>query len=466
MSDNSIWSQPIETLAPKIQKGTLSPVQLIECLLDRIEKYDGLIKSFVTIGSDIRAQAIDAEKEIKEGRYKGPLHGVPIAVKDNYLTSDMQTKAGTSSEVNFPSEDSFCVAKLREAGAIIIGKTNMKEFAWGGDTPPTRNPWKLDCVPGGSSGGSGAAIAAGFVPAALGSDTGGSIRMPAGLCGTVGLKPTYGLIGRSGIVPHSWSLDHAGPLAATVADTVFVTEALQGYDENDPGNVNIKPQKFSEALGAEVKNLKIGICRNHFFEGLERDVEKNVEAAIDDISKLGCEIIEFEVPNLEFGLGAIFAIELASSSAWHDHRIKKGLTSGYQKDVQTLVEIGQFITAIDYLKAEQFRRVLINDFTKIFNDINIIVSPTLPLTAWRVGENMVQIGESRESALAASWRLTYPWNLTGFPALSVPCGYDKKGLPVGLQLAAAPFKEADLFRLAYAYEEKAGWKALRATLKS
>ncbi len=215
-----------------------------------------------------------------------------------------------------------------------------------------------------------------------------------------------------------------------------------------------------------MKNLKIGICRNHFFEGLERDVEKNVEAAIDDISKLGCEIIEFEVPNLEFGLGAIFAIELASSSAWHDHRIKKGLTSGYQKDVQTLVEIGQFITAIDYLKAEQFRRVLINDFTKIFNDINIIVSPTLPLTAWRVGENMVQIGESRESALAASWRLTYPWNLTGFPALSVPCGYDKKGLPVGLQLAAAPFKEADLFRLAYAYEEKAGWKALRATLKS
>ena len=466
MSDDSLWSQPIETLAPKIQKGNLSPVQLIDCLLDRIEKYDGLIKSFVTIGPDIRKQAIDAEKQIKEGRYKGPLHGVPIAVKDNYLTSDMQTKAGTSSEVNFPSEDSFCVAKLREAGAIIIGKTNMKEFAWGGDTPPTRNPWNTDCVPGGSSGGSGAAIAAGFVSAALGSDTGGSIRMPAGLCGTVGLKPTYGLIGRSGIVPHSWSLDHAGPLAATVADTVFVTEALQGYDENDPGNVNIKPQNFSEALGADVKNLKIGICRNHFFEGLETDVEKNVEAAIDDISKLGCEIVEFEVPNLEFGLGAIFAIELASSSAWHDPRIKKGLTSGYQKDVQTLVEIGQFITAIDYLKAEQFRRVLITEFKKIFNDINIIISPTLPLTAWRIGEHMVQIGESRESALAASWRLTYPWNLTGFPALSIPCGYDKKGLPVGLQLAAAPFKEADLFRLAYAYEEKAGWKALRATLKS
>ena len=258
MSDNSLWSQPIETLAPKIQKGDLSPVQLVDCLLDRIEKYDGLIKSFVSIGPDIRNQAIDAEKQIKEGRYKGPLHGVPIAIKDNYLTSDMQTKAGTRSEVNFPSKDSFCVAKLREAGAIIIGKTNMKEFAWGGDTPPTRNPWNTACVPGGSSGGSGAAIAAGFVSAALGSDTGGSIRMPAGLCGTVGLKPTYGLIGRSGIVPHSWSLDHAGPLAAAVADMVFVTEALQGYDENDPGNVNIKPQKFTEALGADVKNMKIG----------------------------------------------------------------------------------------------------------------------------------------------------------------------------------------------------------------
>jgi aspartyl-tRNA(Asn)/glutamyl-tRNA(Gln) amidotransferase subunit A len=465
MSDQPLWSQPIENLAPEIQAGRLSPIEIIDTLMERIGTYDGEIKSFVCFAPNARAQAETAAKEIAEGNYKGPLHGIPIAVKDNYFTADMPTRAGSNSAVDYPKIDSSCVAKLREAGAIIIGKTNMHEFAWGNETPPTRNPWNTNHVPGGSSGGSGAAIAAGFVPAALGSDTGGSIRIPAGLCGTVGIKPTYGLVGRSGIVPHSWSLDHAGPLTATVADAAFITEALVGHDKNDPGSVDRVKPNFASSLGTSVEGMRVGICRNHFFDALQTDVEVNVEKAISELSKLGCKIVEFKVPNLEYGLAAIFAIELASSTAWHDSSLAAGLTADYQSDVRTLVEIGRFVTAPDYLKAEQLRRVLMEDFARAFSEIDVVVGPTLPLTAWRVGDRSVRIGDSDESVLAASWRLTYPWNLIGVPALSIPCGLDTHGLPIGLQFAAPPFRELDLFRIAHAYEAKQDWKGARATLQ-
>ena len=464
MSDQPLWSLPIEKIAPEIQSGRLSPIEIIDALMERIETYDSEIKSFVCLAPNARAQAEAAAAEIAAGDYKGPLHGVPIAVKDNYFTADMPTRAGTQSTVEYPKTDSTCVAKLREAGAIVLGKTNMHEFGWGNETPPTRNPWDTERVPGGSSGGSSAAIAAGFIPAALGSDTGGSIRIPASLCGTVGIKPTYGLVGRSGIVPHSWSLDHAGVLAATVADAAVTTEALVGHDVNDPGSVNRVKPDFASALGAPVEGMRIGICRNHFFDTLEADVGEKVEKAISQLSELGGKVIEFEVPNLEYGLAAMFAILLASSTAWHDPSLAAGMTTNYQSDVRTLVEIGRFVTAPDYLKAEQLRRLLTEDFARAFSEIDVVVGPTAPMTAWRVGERSVRIGDADESVLAASWRLAYPWNLVGVPALSMPCGVDSRGLPVGLQIAAPPFKEVDLFRLAYAYEARQDWKGARATL--
>ena len=464
MNSKALWNMPIETISPDIQSGRISPVELLDTLLERINAHDEKIKSFVCLAPNARSQAEAAAKEIAGGHYKGPLHGIPIAVKDNYLTADMPTRAGTKSSVKYTKTDSTCAKKLREAGAIILGKTNMHEFAWGNETPPTRNPWDLGRVPGGSSGGSGAAIAAGFVPAALGSDTGGSIRIPASLCGTVGIKPTYGLVGRAGIIPHSWSLDTAGPLAATVADAAFVTEALVGYDESDPGSVDRAKPDFISALGAPIEGMRIGICRNHFFDALETDISGKIENAIDQFSNLGCKVTEFEIPNLQYGLAAIFAIELASSTAWHDPALLAGMTADYQSDVQTLVEIGRFVTGPDYLKAEQLRRVLMEDFSRIFCEIDAIIGPTSPLTAWNIGEQKVRIGDSDESVLAASWRLTYPWNLIGVPAISVPCGFDSRGLPIGLQMAAPPFKEDDLFRLAYAYEEKQEWKGNRAVI--
>jgi len=464
MSEQAISELPIEVLAPRIRAGRLSPVEIVEVLLDRIATHDAVIKSFVCLAEDALGEAERAAADIAAGNYKGPLHGIPIAVKDNYFTADMPTRAGAETEIPGSRVDSHCIARLRQAGAIVIGKTNMHQFAWGNETPPTVNPWDTGRVPGGSSGGSGAAIAAGFVPAALGSDTGGSIRIPASICGTVGIKPTYGRLGRTGIVPHSWSLDTAGPLAATVADAAFVAEALCGVDPLDPASVDAGDPDFVEALGAPVSHIRIGICRNHFFDALESGVEAAIETAISQLSALGAKVVEFEVPNLQYGLGAIFAIELASSTAWHDRSIAAGATATYRTDVRTLVEMGRFVTAPDYLKAEQLRRLLMEDFARAFTEVDVIVGPTTPLAAWRIGERTVRIGNADESVLAASWRLTYPWNLIGVPAISLPCGLDARGLPIGLQIAAPPFKEADLFRLAHAYEARQEWKGARARL--
>ena len=261
-----LWQQSIGDLSPQIRDGALSPVAITEAYLERIDAFDGRLSSFVVIADDALEQAARAASEISGGRWIGPLHGIPVAVKDNYLTADMPTGAGTGAPgFDFDRRDSNAVARLRNAGAIIIGKTRMHEFAWGNETPPTANPWDVNRVPGGSSGGSGAAVAAGFCAAALGSDTGGSIRIPASICGTVGIKPTFGLVGRDGVVPHSWSLDHAGPLTATVADAATILQVLAGPDAADPGCANVAAKDYSAAMGKPISGIRIGVCRNHFF---------------------------------------------------------------------------------------------------------------------------------------------------------------------------------------------------------
>ena len=450
--------QPITVLAPALRDGSLSPVALAEACLDRVRRLDDRLQSFICLAPDVLGAARQAEAEIRAGQWRGPLHGVPVAIKDNYLTRDMATTAGTSAPgIQFAMRDAAAVARLRAAGAVLVGKTRTHEFAWGNVTPPTRNPWDLDRVPGGSSGGSGAAVATGLCVAALGSDTGGSIRMPASLCGTVGLKATFGRISRDGVVPHSWSLDHAGPLTRTVGDAALLLQALAGHDPRDPGAAHRAVPDYSAALGHGVAGLRIGVCRNHFFGRNEADVEAAVERAIGDLARLGATVTEFAVPNLEYGLGAIFAIELASSTAYHDASLRAGRTPHYQPDVRTLVEIGRFVTGADYLKAEQFRRVLIGDFRRILADIDVIAVPTMPLTAWKQDERSVTVGGGEESVLAASWRLTYPFNLTGMPAISLPCGFDRRGLPIGLQIAGRPFDEVTVLRAADAYERAHEW---------
>jgi aspartyl-tRNA(Asn)/glutamyl-tRNA(Gln) amidotransferase subunit A len=452
-------TRPITELSADLRAGKLKSFDLVENAADRIATLDRKLESFICIAEDARAQAAAADREIAEGRWRGPLHGVPVAIKDNYLTKDMPTSAGTDApDMNFARQDSAVVAKLRAAGAIIVGKTRMHEFAWGNVTPPSKNPWNLNCVPGGSSGGSGAAVAARLVPVAMGSDTGGSIRIPAALCGTVGLKPTFGRVSRAGIVPHSWSLDHAGPLSYTVADSVHALNAVSGHDPNDPGSARTDVPDFAAALGQPIAGLRVGICRNHFFENNQPDVGAAIDTAIGFYRDNGARLVEFELPILAYSLGAIFAIELSSSTAYHSRNLASGAVSSFTDDVRTLVEMGRLVTGPDYLKAEQLRRVLIDDLARIFADVDVIIGPTCPLTAWPIGEWTVRVGAQDESVLAASWRLTYPWNLAGLPSISLPCGFDRAGLPIGLQLASRPFDEMTLIRAADAYECGHGWK--------
>jgi aspartyl-tRNA(Asn)/glutamyl-tRNA(Gln) amidotransferase subunit A len=438
---------------------TLSPVELTQACLDRIAQIDDRLLSFICLAPDALEQARQAETEIARGDWRGPLHGIPLGIKDNYLTADMPTTAGTTAPgIAFPRRDSAAVARLRRAGAVLIGKTRTHEFAWGNVTPPVRNPWALDRVPSGSSGGSGAAVAAGLCAAAMGSDTGGSIRMPAAACGVVGLKATFGRVSRDGIVPHSWSLDHAGPLTRSVADAAILMNVLAGYDPADPACRDEPVPDYRAALDQPIDGLRLGVCRNHFFEDNQDDVQRAVETAIHDLAGQGATVVDFTIPNLAYGLAAIFAIELASSTAYHDVSLREGRVQHYTADVRQLVEIGRFVTGPDYLKAEQVRAVLMEDFRRALDRVDVILGPTTPITAWKIGEWTARIGDRDESVLAASWRFTFPYNLTGLPAISVPCGFDRHGLPIGLQIAGRPFDEATVLRVAHAYERTHEWK--------
>jgi aspartyl-tRNA(Asn)/glutamyl-tRNA(Gln) amidotransferase subunit A len=292
----------------------------------------------------------------------------------------------------------------------------------------------------------------------MGSDTGGSIRMPAAACGVVGLKATFGRVSREGIVPHSWSLDHAGPLTRTVGDAALMLGTLAGYDPADPACRNEPVPDYATALDRPIAGVRIGVCRNHFFEDNQEDVERAVEGAIRDLAGLGATVVDFTIPNLTYGLAAIFAIELASSTAYHDASLRADRVRHYTPDVRQLVELGRFVTGPDYLKAEQVRAVLMEDFRRAFDRVDVIVGPTTPITAWRIGEWTARIGERDESVLAASWRFTFPYNLTGLPAISIPCGFDRQGLPIGLQIAGRPFDEATVLRVAHAYERTHEWK--------
>jgi aspartyl-tRNA(Asn)/glutamyl-tRNA(Gln) amidotransferase subunit A len=455
----------LTAVAASMTSGEISPIEVMDNLLTRIATLDPEVSAYVVLNSAALAEAERCTEELKRGSRRGPLHGVPIAVKDNYLTADMVTTAGSHAPgYTFAREDAAAVARLRAAGAILVGKTRTHEFAWGTETPPTRNPWDPSRIPGGSSGGSAAALAARMAYGALGSDTGGSIRIPASLCGVVGLKPTFGRVSRTGVVPHSWSLDHAGPLALSVRDAALLLNVLAGHDARDPGSANVPVPDYTESLSAGVAGLRVGVCRNHFFGSNEAEVEAQVERAIADLAGLGAQVIDFEVPNLKYGLGAIFAIELASSSAYHDRGLQRGATAAMADDVRTLVEIGRLVSASDYLKAEQLRTCLIEDFKAVFERVDVMVVPASPVTAWQRGQTTVVTGGMEESPLAASWRLTYPFNLTGLPALSVPCGFDSRGLPVGLQIVGKPFDEATILRVAQTYEGVHHWHAMRSPI--
>lgn len=456
MSDELHWAS-MARLQALMVSGETSSEEVTQHLLARIGLLDGQLQSFIHVAEDALAQARASDRRRRRDGARA-MEGIPIALKDNYLTRGQPTTAGTTvAGIAFAQDaDSACAERLRAAGCVLIGKTRTHEFAWGTVSPPTANPWDQERIPGGSSGGSGAAVAAGLVPMGMGSDTGGSIRIPASFCGTVGLKPTFGRISRHGIVPHSWSLDHPGPLTRTVEDSALVLDVLAGYDPRDPACQDRPVPKYTRGLRQGVKGLRIGIIDNHFMDRNTPVVQACIDERIADLACAGAQVRRAQMPILDLGLAAIFAIEIASSGAYHDRSVAEGRSAQFQPDVRDLVELGRLVTAVDYLKAEQVRARMAEEFRQLFEQVDVIVTPTEPLTAWKRGATHVRAGGQDESVLAASWRLTYPFNLTGLPAISVPCGYDDEGMPIGLQVVARPFDEPTMLRCAAAVEQMMG----------
>jgi aspartyl-tRNA(Asn)/glutamyl-tRNA(Gln) amidotransferase subunit A len=465
-------SRPIHQLAPLLQKKEISPVELFDAAVERIYQFQPKLNSFITITEEEgRKAATEAESEIRKGQYRGPLHGIPISIKDLFATRGVRTTAGSKVLAKWiPDFDATAVARLHQAGMVLVGKTNMHEFAYGvtNDNPhygPARNPWDPTRVPGGSSGGSAAAVASSQCTASLGSDTGGSIRTPAAVCGVVGLKPTYGRVSRYGAIPLAWSLDHVGPLTKSVEDAAIMLAAIAGPDPNDPSASSRPLPDYRKEMRGSIRGLRLGVPRRYFFEHVDPEIQKLVSEAIRQLESMGTTTVEVDIPDLESCSAMEAHITLAEAASYHEPYLKKQ-ADDYSPGVRTNLEAGRYLLATDYVKSQRARTLLQRNFNEAFNRADVIVSPTLPAFSPPVGEVWVQSGDLRENVIDAFLRFNIPYDLTGFPAISIPCGLSSIGLPIGLQIAGRAFDETTVLRVANAYEQSTEWHPARYALPS
>ncbi|HYB40938.1 MAG TPA: amidase [Candidatus Methylomirabilis sp.] len=465
MSDPKLPLETIASLSERIRKKEVSPVEVTEAVLDRIAAVDGRVKAYVTVTPDeARRAARAAEQAIAAGNYLGPLHGIPVAVKDLYYTKGIRTTASSKILADFvPDYDAAVVERLKGAGAVIVGKTNTHEFAYSVFSPPTRNPWDLDRIPGGSSGGSGAAVAASLCLAATGTDTGGSIRIPSALCGIVGLKPTYGRVSKHGVIPLSWTTDHCGPMAKTVADAALLLGAIAGHDPRDASTADVPVPDYARALTGDVKGLRVGIPREYFFEGVDPEVEDAVRKAVAVLEGRGATAEEISLTQIQHIAGVHVCVVLTEAATFHEPWLRTR-PDDYAPDVRFGLEWGKLFMGIDYVQAQRVRELIRQDFATALRRVDLIAAPTVPAAAPVVGERSVRIKGAPEDVLGAMIRLTRPSNHTGLPAVSVPCGFTAGGLPIGLQLIGRPFDEATVLRAAHAYEASTPWHARSAPI--
>jgi aspartyl-tRNA(Asn)/glutamyl-tRNA(Gln) amidotransferase subunit A len=458
----------IREAATLLQKREVSPVELVDATLARVDRLQPALKAFITVMHEAaRRDARRAEAEIIRGRYRGPLHGIPISLKDLYYTRGVRTTAGSKVLASFvPRHDATVTARLRRAGAVIIGKNNLHEFAPGSTNDNAhygtcRNPWNLNCIPGGSSGGSAVAVATSLGMASLGSDTAGSIRIPAALCGVVGLKPTFGRVSCHGVVALSCSLDTVGPLTRTAEDCALLLEAIAGYDAKDPASIRAPVTRYSEGLKADLTGLRVGIPREHFFPTASAEVADLVRNGIRVLEELGASVREVSLPLAGISTYAANVITRAESSAYHEHWLR---TQGddYSPDVRHRLETGFYFSAVDYIKAQQIRTLVRREFDRVMEDVDVIVSPTTPVPASPIGspEPLGAPGTEQEGILLLV-TLTRPHNVAGLPAISIPCGFTAEGLPVGMQLGGGALDEATVLRAAHAYQQATDWHTRR-----
>lgn len=452
--NNELVSKSIEELSVLIQQKEISPVELVNQVINQAESHNKEINAFINITkNNVKKAALESEKEIMNGHYRGKMHGIPIGIKDNINIKNELTTMGSKIHKDFIAKsDATVIKKLREAGSLFVGKLNMHEYAFGGTTNnphfgACRNPWNLQKSPGGSSGGSGAAVAMDMCIAALGTDTMGSVRMPSSACGIVGLKPTQGRVSNYGCFPSSRTLDHIGPMTKTVTDSAIMLGAISGYDKKDLNSVDSPSIKDLEFLTGDIRDLTIGVNEEYFFNKVDSEIEILVRKGIESLIDLGARVEEVEIPSLKHIDYAGMITTLTEGSDIHQHNMRIR-PDDYGDDIRILFELGELPSATDYIMAQQIRSQLKYEFTKIFEEINILVSPTLPI---QVPDVSKEYSQNNVDIVGDLGRFTGIANLTGLPSLTLPCGF-KDGIPVGLQLIGKKFAELEILNVGYAYE--------------
>jgi aspartyl-tRNA(Asn)/glutamyl-tRNA(Gln) amidotransferase subunit A len=441
--------------ADAIRTRHLSPAELTDSVLERIAQVDPRLQAYVAVTAEhARRVAREAERDIAAGRHRGPLHGIPMALKDLIDVAGMATTASSRVRSGHRAEaDSTVAARLAAAGAVLVGKTHTHEFAFGLTTPQTRNAWDPGRVAGGSSGGSAVAVASGAATFALGTDTGGSIRVPAALNGVVGLKPTYGLIPRHGVTSLSWSLDHVGPITRTVEDAALVLSALAGHDPRDPASLITAAADYRPAAGADLAGLRIGLPRNYYFDHVDAEVEAVVRNAAGQLRALGARLVEIDIPMTRYIQATQWGLMVPEATAYHEGSLRT-VPELYEADVRVLLEAGELMSAGDYLRAQRSRTLMRAEWARMFEEVDVIAAPTVPMTAVKADQDSVSWSDgTAESVSDAYVRLSAPANITGVPALSVPAGHDSAGMPIGLQLLGRPLGERVLLRVGHAFEQ-------------
>ncbi len=477
-----MYQGSIKELHQQLVNKERSAVEITQATLKHLETVEPKVKAFLTVTADrALATAQEVDDKIAAGQSIGILEGIPVGVKDNMCTKGIKTTCASQILANFvPPYESTATQKLKDAGAVLIGKTNLDEFAMGGSTENssfqvTANPWDLERVPGGSSGGSAAAVAAGECVVSLGSDTGGSIRQPASLCGVVGMKPTYGLVSRFGLVAFGSSLDQIGPFARNVEDAAIVLKEIAGHDPHDSTSLKVDIPDYTQCLQPKLKKgLKVGIITETFGEGVDPVVAETVKKAIAQLEELGAEVKEISCPRFRYGIAAYYIIapcEASANLARYD-AVKYGLrqesdnllemytntrAAGFGAEVKRRIMIGTYALSSGYydayyLKAQKVRTLIKQDFEQAFADVDVLVAPTAPTTAFKAGDKTTD-----PLSMYLLDLMTIPVNLAGLPGMSIPCGFDQAGLPIGLQLISNVLREDVLFHTAYAYEQATQW---------
>ena len=472
-----LYEKPAHVLHDMLVNKEITAVALTEDVLARIDEVEGDVKAYLTITRDeALAQAKAVDEKIAKGEEISFLEGIPGAIKDNICTKGIKTTCASKILEHFvPPYDATAMTKIKAQNPVILGKLNMDEFAMGGSTEnsayhPTCNPWNTDCVPGGSSGGSAASVAAGTSIWALGSDTGGSIRQPASFCGVVGMKPTYGRVSRYGLVAYASSLDQIGPLTRDVTDCANILNIICGHDEMDSTSSEAEVPDFTKALVEDVKGLKIGLPKEYFVDGMDPEVEKTVRAAIEKYKELGAEIVEISLPHTKYAISAYYLIapaEAATNLQRYDgvsygERVEsddlvgmmtKTRTEKFGEEVKRRIVIGNYALSAGYydayyLKAMKVRTLVQQDYNEAFQKVDVIMAPTAPTPAFKIGE---MVSDPLQMYLQDA--CTVPLNLAGLPGMSIPCGYSSQGMPIGLQIIGKALDEETIIRAAYTYEQ-------------